>query len=100
MSTYTLRVSMVSFPPYGIASQAFTVKFKITCFQLPRVRLHAFQIHARNKCIFHIFADHRPSILVHLLTIWFRSKTFASNTCLRLKTSNCLVSAVARSAAL
>ena len=98
-SISTLDVSIVIFPPWGIASRALTTRFISTCSICPGSAL-IFPISGLSSVTNSMLSGiSLPSIFPISVTRKLRSKTFGCSICLRLKASSCRVKTAARSPA-
>ena len=96
----TFAVSMVTVPPSGIASRAFTTRFMITCSIWPGSALTVPRSGAATVTIRTSSPISRRSMRSRPATRALRSISRGCSACLRLKESSCRVIEAARSAAL
>ena len=89
---------MVSVPPVGIASRAFTVRLRRTCSIWVGSALTAAASAAGRTCNSMCSPIRRWRMGSRLSTSSFRSRRRGCSTCLRLRARSCRVSADARSA--
>ena len=95
-----IAVLIVSVPPFGIASRAFTARLIITCSICPRSAFICPSAGSNSVTNAMSSLISRPSIFSTSSTTKFKLMTFGSSTCCRLKANNWAVSEAARLAAL